>query len=428
MSFLIPSGGAAAPVVTKLAGVDVDPGELERAKEACKPWFMDYENLRELPLVVELYEGSIAEVDDRFDGYDAAVCMEVIEHLDPPVLEALPHTLFGKHRRKVVVVSTPNSEFNIHFEGLLLTERGEYMRHHDHRFEWTRKQFEHWATTIAQKYDYTVRFSGVGIIGKYDPAVGHCSQIAIFEDALQLSDPPTKVESPHVSLNGNGNGNSDTPNGPYRRVSHFEFPWYNVPDLPESETIRILRGYIPFSCTALTEPETAENDRFLRLVTPRTVFRASFDSLWSVSRIRQLVRRRDVLYRHLAADPDTFTLILPRPPSETVDARNLDRISIRDYDQLIVLVHPKNGLDDFGPVEYAKANGVGHETEDDAVESDQGEEDLEDYSYRPSEGDTENDGNTTGWEGTWSDCTVPCQGGNSWDRQASGWDFPVEPN
>lgn len=299
------------------------------------------------------------------------------------------------------------------------------MRHHDHRFEWTRKQFERWATTIAQKYNYTVRFSGVGVIGDYDPAMGHCSQIAVFEDPLQSFDPPTSLESSQVSLDSNRN--QEIPTGPYRQVSRFEFPWYNVPDLPESETIRIIRSYVPYSCTALTKPETIEYDRFLRLAPGRPVFLASFDSLWSVSRIRQLVRHRDVLYRHLAADPEIFTLILPglTDPSQTVDARNLERIFTRDYDRLMVLVHPETGLEEFGSMECAASK---LETEDEeVVESDQAEDDLEDYSYRPAEGDTTNEEHAKGWEGTWSDRDDPCQGENLWNREPSGWDFPVEP-
>ena len=61
-----------------------------------------------------------------------------IEHLDPPVLERVPAAVFGEMQPKVVIVSTPNSEFNVLFPDL----RG--FRHPDHRFEWTRSQFRDW--------------------------------------------------------------------------------------------------------------------------------------------------------------------------------------------------------------------------------------------------------------------------------------------
>lgn len=36
------------------------------------------------------------------------------------------------------------------------------MRHHDHRFEWTRAEFRAWARTAAEQFGYDVGFSGVG--------------------------------------------------------------------------------------------------------------------------------------------------------------------------------------------------------------------------------------------------------------------------
>ena len=61
-----------------------------------------------------------------------------IEHLDPPVLEEVPGSLFGVLQPRVVVVTTPNAEFNVLFPGF------SGFRHHDHRFEWTRVQFQAW--------------------------------------------------------------------------------------------------------------------------------------------------------------------------------------------------------------------------------------------------------------------------------------------
>jgi hypothetical protein len=51
------------------------------------------------------------------------------------------------------------------------------MRHHDHRFEWTRSQFRDWAEAAAAAYDYTVRFLPVGTD---DPEVGSPTQLAVF--------------------------------------------------------------------------------------------------------------------------------------------------------------------------------------------------------------------------------------------------------
>ncbi|PUU83536.1 hypothetical protein B9Z19DRAFT_1072290 [Tuber borchii] len=39
------------------------------------------------------------------------------------------------------------------------------MRHHDHRFEWTRSEFRAWARDAAEKFGYKVKFTGVGSFG-----------------------------------------------------------------------------------------------------------------------------------------------------------------------------------------------------------------------------------------------------------------------
>ncbi|KAL7272752.1 hypothetical protein RUND412_004421 [Rhizina undulata] len=40
------------------------------------------------------------------------------------------------------------------------------MRHHDHRFEWTRKEFRDWANNAADLFGYDVFFTGVGGLGR----------------------------------------------------------------------------------------------------------------------------------------------------------------------------------------------------------------------------------------------------------------------
>ena len=52
-------------------------------------------------------------------GFDAAVLMEVIEHVDPPRLPALERRRLRPRRaRRTVVVTTPNVEYNVRYEGL----------------------------------------------------------------------------------------------------------------------------------------------------------------------------------------------------------------------------------------------------------------------------------------------------------------------
>ncbi|GAA0808725.1 3' terminal RNA ribose 2'-O-methyltransferase Hen1 [Spirilliplanes yamanashiensis] len=120
---------------------------------------------------VQMWQSALTYRDDRLRGFDAAVLMEVIEHLDPERLPALEAAVFGHARPGAVVVTTPNVEFNARYEGLT------GMRHPDHRFEWTRAQFQDWAHRVAAAHGYAVEFRGVG---EDDPALGAPTQLALF--------------------------------------------------------------------------------------------------------------------------------------------------------------------------------------------------------------------------------------------------------
>jgi len=108
------------------------------------------------------------------EGYDAAALVEVIEHLDENRLQSLERVVFQHAQPKTVIVTTPNGEYNILFETL----ETDTMRHDDHRFEWTRKEFEAWASKVAMNHNYNVTFAS---IGKAHEQYGTPSQMAIFK-------------------------------------------------------------------------------------------------------------------------------------------------------------------------------------------------------------------------------------------------------
>ena len=122
---------------------------------------------------VRLIQGSLMYHDTRLAGYDAAAVVEVIEHLDPPRLAAFERVVFEFARPGTVVVTTPNAEYNVKWESL---PAGRF-RHRDHRFEWTREQFQTWAGGIADRFGYSVRFLPVG---DADPSVGSPTQMGVF--------------------------------------------------------------------------------------------------------------------------------------------------------------------------------------------------------------------------------------------------------
>jgi 3' terminal RNA ribose 2'-O-methyltransferase Hen1 len=117
--------------------------------------------------------GSLMYRDQRLAGFDAAAVVEVIEHLDPPRLAAFERAAFEFARPGTVVLTTPNAEYNVRWATL---PAGRF-RHRDHRFEWTREQFERWAAEVAERFGYAVRFAPVGPV---DPEVGSPTQMGIF--------------------------------------------------------------------------------------------------------------------------------------------------------------------------------------------------------------------------------------------------------
>jgi 3' terminal RNA ribose 2'-O-methyltransferase Hen1 len=153
----------------EILGMDVAHRSLEIASERLQ--------LDQLPPKrkerIKLIHGSLMYKDKRLAGYDAACVVEVIEHLDPPRLAAFERVVFEHAKPKTVIITTPNSEYNVRFETL---PAGQF-RHRDHRFEWTREQFQHWAESISERFGYTARFLPVG---PEDPEVGAPTQMGVF--------------------------------------------------------------------------------------------------------------------------------------------------------------------------------------------------------------------------------------------------------
>jgi 3' terminal RNA ribose 2'-O-methyltransferase Hen1 len=154
---------------TEIVGMDVSYRVLETATDRL--------HLDRMPPMqrerIQLLHGSLMYRDARLTGYDAAAVVEVIEHLDAPRLAAFERVLFEFARPGLVVITTPNSEYNVKWESL---PAGEF-RHGDHRFEWTRAQFNDWADRVSTSHGYSVRFAPVG---PEDSLVGAPTQMGIF--------------------------------------------------------------------------------------------------------------------------------------------------------------------------------------------------------------------------------------------------------
>ncbi len=151
----------------EIVGLDVSLHSLERAQYRLRRLATRQRDR------VTLLHGALTYRDRRLENFDAAAVVEVIEHLDESRLAAFERVLFEFAHPRTVVVTTPNVEYNVKFEGL---PAGRF-RHRDHRFEWTRDEFQNWADGVAERHGYQTQLLPVG---PEDPTVGAPSQMAIF--------------------------------------------------------------------------------------------------------------------------------------------------------------------------------------------------------------------------------------------------------
>jgi 3' terminal RNA ribose 2'-O-methyltransferase Hen1 len=153
----------------EIVGMDVSIRSLETARDRLK-----LDRLPERQAArIRLIHGSLIYRDRRLEGFDAAAVVEVVEHLDPPRLAAFERALFEFARPGTVVITTPNREYNITWENV----GADRLRHPDHRFEWTRREFHDWAQGVAGRHGYAVRFLPVGPV---DEVLGSPTQMAVF--------------------------------------------------------------------------------------------------------------------------------------------------------------------------------------------------------------------------------------------------------
>lgn len=155
--------------VERVVGMDVSWRTLETVSKRLLERLPPAQKAR-----IELIHGSLMYKDKRLSGFDAATVAEVIEHLDAPRLAAFERVLFEHAQPRTVVITTPNADYNPLFPTL---PAGKF-RHKDHRFEWTRSEFQRWASGNAERFGYKVRFLPVGAA---DAMAGPPTQMGVFE-------------------------------------------------------------------------------------------------------------------------------------------------------------------------------------------------------------------------------------------------------
>lgn len=156
---------AREPRIARIVGLDLSREALDRLRARLKAE-------TDLRAEVDLSLGSFLEGGTALRGFDCAVLVETIEHVDPGRLSDLERAVFGEMRPETVIVTTPNAEFNA-----LLGTPAHRFRHPDHRFEWDRAKFRRWAEGVARR---TGRRVACRDIAGAHPELGGASQMAVF--------------------------------------------------------------------------------------------------------------------------------------------------------------------------------------------------------------------------------------------------------
>ena len=155
--------------IERVIGTDVSDSALATASRRLHVDRMTERQADRLSLNVS----SLMYVDDRLEGMDLAILMEVVEHIDPGRLPEAMASVFGCMRPRHVVVTTPNIEYNVRYPSLYPSG----FRHADHRFEWTRTEFAEWVRSIGDSYGYDCEIRPVGDV---DEVVGPPTPMAVF--------------------------------------------------------------------------------------------------------------------------------------------------------------------------------------------------------------------------------------------------------
>jgi SAM-dependent methyltransferase len=165
------------PEIHRVVGVDTSEDALHRLRR----------KLHDAPAGVRdkvvLIHGSALDRHPALTGFDAAVLVEMIEHIDPDRLSVVERAVFRHLGPATIVVTTPNREFN----GLLGVP-GHRLRAPDHRFEWGRAQFRRWAGGVSRRNGFDVMF--VDVAGAH-PAFGGPTQMAVFKRGPAVLADPT---------------------------------------------------------------------------------------------------------------------------------------------------------------------------------------------------------------------------------------------
>lgn len=228
-----------------------------------------------------------------------------IEHVFPDVLEEIPFHIFGIIKPKIAIFTTPNGDFNVLFD----FKPGDF-RHDDHKFEWTRAEFEDWSNNICTRFpDYCVQFHGIGDPPEGHEQLGSCSQMALFirKDFLaSLNDEqPEYVESEAQEV---------IPCDEYKLIHSVEYPHFRDMRSLDEKVLDECKYHIQRYRSMEEEYFNYEADRF------EISIQQVANACWQITDDLNVIRI--ILKEHFETDGDF--LIFPYESHSTDDEEDLE--------------------------------------------------------------------------------------------------------
>jgi len=159
-AYAIPFAGSLKKKGIKYYAVDINEDELAVVSRKAKEKELDIVTLNSHEKLLEHLEPNCIKCD--------VIMTEVIEHMGKEESQNVIKWVIDNINFDRIIITTPNVEFNEHYM------MGTQLRHEDHKWEITRKQFKEYMEEIFKEIGYyTIKYLDIGdLVGDITPTQG----------------------------------------------------------------------------------------------------------------------------------------------------------------------------------------------------------------------------------------------------------------
>ncbi|MEN2499335.1 MAG: Small RNA 2'-O-methyltransferase [Marteilia pararefringens] len=175
------------PNLKNIKAVDIDTKKIDL--KSLKPLAADYLCPKLHGMSLSILQGNLKFIDERLRNLDLICMIEVIEHMELCDVKEILRIIFLIYSPTYLYVTTPNRDFNKHFETL---PAGEF-RHPDHHYEFSSLEFSIWASEMSREFNYSYEIFGIGTLPESVDGE-FCSQGALFTITDQVKRIPKNIK------------------------------------------------------------------------------------------------------------------------------------------------------------------------------------------------------------------------------------------